>query len=57
MNATELFLIAMLIIFSLPWLVWRVFKTDYFAPLVVVQILMGIVLGPGVLGQDRKSVV
>ncbi|UJW83583.1 cation:proton antiporter [Hydrogenophaga sp. SL48] len=40
----------MLIIFSLPWLVWRVFKTDYFAPLVVVQILMGIVLGPGVLG-------
>ncbi|OOG79460.1 cation/H(+) antiporter [Hydrogenophaga sp. A37] len=41
----------MLIIFSLPWLVWRVFKTDYFAPLVVVQILMGIVLGPGVLGQ------
>ena len=51
MNATELFLIAMLIIFSLPWLVWRVFKTDYFAPLVVVQILMGIVLGPGVLGQ------
>ena len=50
MNATELFLIAMLIIFSLPWLVWRVFKTDYFAPLVVVQILMGIVLGPGVLG-------
>jgi Kef-type K+ transport system membrane component KefB len=50
LNATELFLIAMLIIFSLPWLVWRVFKTDYFAPLVVVQILMGIVLGPGVLG-------
>ena len=51
MNTTELFLIAMLIIFSLPWLVWRVFKTDYFAPLVVVQILMGIVLGPGVLGE------
>jgi Kef-type K+ transport system membrane component KefB len=50
-NNTELFLIAMLIIFSLPWLVWRLFKTDYFAPLVVVQILMGIVLGPGVLGE------
>jgi Kef-type K+ transport system membrane component KefB len=51
MNTTELFLIAMLIIFSLPWLVWRLFKTDYFAPLVVVQILMGIVLGPGLLGE------
>lgn len=51
MNTTELFLIAMLIIFSLPWLVWRVFNTDYFAPLVVVQILMGILLGPGVLGK------
>jgi Kef-type K+ transport system membrane component KefB len=49
-NTTEVFLIAMLIIFSIPWLVWRVFKTDYFAPLVVVQIVMGIVLGPGVLG-------
>ena len=51
MNTTEVFLIAMLIIFSLPWLVWRVFNTDYFAPLVVVQIIMGILLGPGVLGQ------
>ena len=51
MNTTEIFLIAMLIIFSLPWLVWRVFNTDYYAPLVVVQIIMGILLGPGVLGQ------
>ncbi len=50
MSTTEVFLIAMLIIFSIPWLVWRLFKTDYFAPLVVVQIVMGIVLGPGVLG-------
>ncbi|MFN3352888.1 MAG: cation:proton antiporter [Brevundimonas sp.] len=47
---TELFLIAMLIIFAAPYLVWRVFKTDYWAPLVVVQIVGGIILGPGVLG-------
>lgn len=40
----------MLIIFSLPWLIWRLCKTDYFAPLVVVQIIAGIVLGPGLLG-------
>jgi Kef-type K+ transport system membrane component KefB len=50
MNTTEVFLIAMLIIFALPYLVWRLGRTDYWAPLVVVQIVGGIVLGPGVLG-------
>ncbi|WP_332653264.1 cation:proton antiporter [Brevundimonas sp.] len=50
MTITEVFLIAMLIIFSVPYLVWRVFRTDYWAPLVVVQIIGGILLGPGVLG-------
>jgi Kef-type K+ transport system membrane component KefB len=50
MNSTDLFLIAMTIIFGLPYLVWRVARTDYVAPLVVVQIVTGIVLGPGVLG-------
>ncbi len=51
MNTTEIFLIAMTIIFTVPYLIWRVGKTDYYAPLVVVQILTGIVLGPGVLGR------
>ena len=50
MSTTEIFLIAMLIIFSIPYLIWRVFKTDYYAPLVVVQIIAGILLGPGILG-------
>jgi Kef-type K+ transport system membrane component KefB len=50
MSTTEIFLIAMLIIFSVPYLVWRLGRTDYFAPLVVVQIICGILLGPGVLG-------
>jgi Kef-type K+ transport system membrane component KefB len=49
-STTELFLIAMVIIFTVPWLVWRLGRTEYFAPLVVVQIIMGIMLGPGVLG-------
>lgn len=50
MSTTEVFLIAMLIIFTVPYLIWRVGKTDYYAPLVVVQISTGIFLGPGVLG-------
>ncbi len=50
MNTTEIFLVAMLIIFTVPYLIWRLGDTDHFAPLVVVQILTGIVLGPGVLG-------
>jgi Kef-type K+ transport system membrane component KefB len=50
MNTSELFLIAMAIIFTVPFLIWRVGRTDYWAPLVVVQIVSGILLGPGVFG-------
>ncbi|MEZ0496773.1 cation:proton antiporter [Sphingomonas sp. IW22] len=50
MTTTEIFLIAMLLIFSVPWGVWRLGRTDFWAPLVVVQIVGGILLGPGVLG-------
>jgi Kef-type K+ transport system membrane component KefB len=50
MSTSEVFLIAMLIIFTAPYLIWRLARTDYFAPLVVVQIIAGILLGPGVLG-------
>lgn len=50
MNTSEIFLIAMLIIFTVPYLIWRIGRTDYFAPLVVVQIITGILLGPGILG-------
>ncbi len=48
---TEIFLIAMGIIFTVPYLIWRLLRTDYYAPLVVVQILAGILLGPGILGR------
>ena len=51
MGTTEIFLIAMLIIFTLPYLIWRIGQTDYFAPLVVVQIITGVLLGPGILGR------
>ncbi|MEO6017088.1 MAG: cation:proton antiporter [Polaromonas sp.] len=51
MSTTEIYLIAMAIIFSLPYLIWRLGRTDHYAPLVVVQIIAGILLGPGVLGK------
>jgi len=50
MSTTEVFLIAMLIVFTAPYLIWRLGRTEYFAPLVVVQIITGILLGPGILG-------
>ena len=50
MNTAEVFLIALTIIFAAPYLIWRLGRTEYWAPLVVVQIVTGIVLGPGMLG-------
>jgi Kef-type K+ transport system membrane component KefB len=51
-SPTEIFLIAMGIIFCVPYLFWRLLRTDYYAPLVVVQIIAGILLGPGMLGRE-----
>ncbi len=50
MSTTEHFLIAMVIIFTVPYLLWRLGRTDHVAPLIVVQTIAGILLGPGVLG-------
>jgi len=46
----ELLLLALVIILGLPYAIWRLGRTDYYAPLVVVQTLTGILLGPGLLG-------
>jgi Kef-type K+ transport system membrane component KefB len=51
MSTMEVFLIALGIIFTVPYLIWRLGRTDYYAPLVVVQIATGILLGPGILGR------
>ncbi|OHC99305.1 MAG: sodium:proton exchanger [Sphingomonadales bacterium RIFCSPLOWO2_12_FULL_63_15] len=50
MTITETFLLALALVMGLPWLVWRLLRTDNWAPLVVVQIIAGVLLGPGVLG-------
>jgi Kef-type K+ transport system membrane component KefB len=51
MATTEVFLLAMFIILAVPYAFWRLARTDYFAPLVVVQIVGGVLMGPGVLGK------
>ena len=51
MSTTETFLLAITIVFALPYLVWRLGRTDYWAPLVVVQTVAGVLMGPGVLGK------
>ncbi len=56
MITSEIFLIAMSIIFTVPYFIWRVGRTEYYAPLVVVQIICGILLGPGVLGVASPDV-
>ena len=50
MTTIEKLLLAMTVILALPYLLWRLAGTDRWAPLVVVQILTGIALGPGLLG-------
>ena len=50
MSAAEAYLLALLVIFALPWALWRLSGGGIRLPLVVVQIVGGILLGPGVLG-------
>ena len=50
MSISENLLLAMFVIFALPWAVWRALGGTVILPLVVVQIIAGILLGPGVLG-------
>ena len=50
MATSELFLLGMVLIYLVPWLVWRVFNLDSFAPLAIIQIIGGVIMGPGILG-------
>ena len=50
MSDPTAFLLAMLAIYSLPWLIWRALGRRNWAPLVVVQIVGGVLAGPALLG-------
>ncbi len=56
MTVTELYLIALAVIFFVPWFVWRILRMDSWAPLAIVQIVSGVILGPGLLGAAFPTV-
>ncbi len=56
LSTSETYLAALLVIFTVPYAFWRLLRTDYVAPLVVVQIVFGILLGPGILGSAFPAV-
>mgnify|MGYP002040162176 FL=1 len=56
MTGTEVFLLAMALVLGAPYLLWRLGRTESIAPLVVIQILSGVALGPGVLGAWQPEV-
>ncbi|MEO5340938.1 MAG: cation:proton antiporter [Magnetococcus sp. MYC-9] len=51
MTTIALFFIQSLLVVCLPYLVWRLLRLRNWIPLVVMQILSGIILGPAVLGR------
>ena len=57
LSQLDTFLIAMLIIFSFPFLIWRFLRTDYFAPMVIIQIIAGIIIGPSLLGRTSATII
>src|SRR5665213_379807 len=56
MSGTESFLLTLLVIFTMPYLVWRLLRLERIAPLAVVQIIVGVLLGPGILGTFAPSI-
>lgn len=49
-NLSELFFASILLIYVVPYFIWKFAKTDKYAPLPIIQIVSGILLGPAILG-------
>lgn len=56
MNAESLFITQAIILIGLPYAIWRMQRIKKYMPLVVIQILFGILLGPSVLGKFYPDV-
>jgi Kef-type K+ transport system membrane component KefB len=50
-NLSELFLAATLLVYVVPYFIWKLLRTDNFIPLPIIQIMSGLLLGPAVLGK------
>ena len=50
MTSNEVLLLVLALILGLPYVVWRGLNAPNLFPLVVVQILCGLALGPGIFG-------
>jgi hypothetical protein len=55
-SVTELILFVLIVTLALPYLVWRIGRTDHWAPLVEVEIVTGILLGSKVKRAVRQRV-
>lgn len=51
LTPTEALLVALVVIYAVPFLLWRIARLDLIVPLAIVQIVGGVLLGPGILGR------
>jgi len=55
LHPEALFIVQAIILIGLPYTIWRIGKTRKLMPLVVIQIVIGILLGPSILGKFFPS--
>jgi len=55
LHAESLFITQSIILIGLPYAIWRMHGIKKYMPLVVIQILFGILLGPSILGKVNPS--
>lgn len=52
-----MYLTAITLIFSLPFILWRFGRVDFFAPLIVIQILTGMIVGSSAFGSQIPELI
>lgn len=55
LSATEALFVSLALIYALPVLVWRITGLDRIVPVAIVQIVMGVLLGPSLVGSVWPS--